>query len=298
MKTKALFLALFCVILFQASAQAKSLVFVSILPQRHFLQRLGGDQLDVRVMVLPGASPATYEPSPGQMAGLAEAEAYFAIGVPFEKTWLERFKGVNPDLEIIQADQDVPKRSMISHDQLEDFGRKQTDAHQGRPDPHIWLSPELVKIQARTICQGLVRIDPDQESFYRANLEAFLQELDQLDARIRSIFETLPEGSRSFMVFHPAWGYFAQAFDLNQIPIESEGKEPGPRQLARIIRLGREQNVSVVFVQPQFSKKSARVIAKEMEARVVSVDPLAEEWGENLLAAARAFKQALGGQGR
>lgn len=297
MKTKFLFLfVILFICLNQAAALAKPIVFVSILPQRYFLERIGGDQHDVRVMVLPGASPATYEPSPRQMSDLAEAEAYFTIGVPFEKTWLERFKGVNSDLEIIQTDQDVPKRSMISHEHLD---AHQTERHhKGSPDPHIWLSPDLVRMQVRTICQGLIRIDPEHTSIYRSNLKAFLHELDRLEARIRSLFEPLPEDSRSFMIFHPAWGYFAQAFDLHQIPIETEGKEPGPRQLARIIRLGREKGVSVVFVQPQFSKKSARVIAKEMGARVVTVDPLAEEWGENLLAAARAFKQALGGQGR
>lgn len=294
MKKIPLFLALFFVTLFQTSALAKPLVFVSILPQRHFLQRIGGDQLDVRVMVLPGASPATYEPSPRQMARLAEARAYFAIGVPFENAWLERFKAVNPDLEIIRSDQGVPKRSMISHEHLD--AHQTDDHHQGSPDPHIWLSPELVTMQARNMYQGLVQIDPDNTSFYRANLKAFLQELDRLDANIRSIFDPLPAGSRSFMVFHPAWGYFAQAFDLHQIPIESEGKEPSPGQLARIIRHGREKNISVIFVQPQFSKKSARVIAQEMGAQVVAVDPLAEEWEKNLLTAARAFKKAIENQ--
>ena len=287
-------LVLLFVILFPTTALATPLVFVSIPPQRHFLQRLGGDQLDVRVMVPPGASPATYEPSPRQMTRLAEAKAYFSIGVPFEKTWLERFKAVNPDLKIIRSEQGVPRRSMISHERLD---AHQTERHQGRPDPHIWLSPELVTIQARNLYQGLVHIDPDNTAFYRSNLEIFLQELDRLETGIRSIFDPLPARSRSFLVFHPAWGYFAQSFGLKQIPIESEGKEPSPGQLAGIIRQGREHGISVIFVQPQFSDKSARVIAHEMGARVVAVDPLAEAWEDNLRTAARAFKQALEDRG-
>lgn len=293
MKSIFLLFALLFLILFQTTALARPLVFASILPQRHFLQQIGGDHLDIRIMVLPGASPATYEPSPRQMADLARAVAYCAIGVPFEKTWLKRFRALNPEMDIIQTDQDVPKRSMLSHEHLLKSGQEEKRQHQGIQDPHIWLSPELVKIQARNICQGLIRIDPDHTNVYESNLEVFLKELKRLDQEIRSIFEPLPEDKRSFMVFHPAWGYFAQSYGLKQMPIETEGKEPGPGQLARIIHQGREHELSVIFVQPQFSVESARVIAKEMGARVVAVDPLAEKWRDNLLSAARAFKQAF-----
>ena len=304
---------LFCLLLGSGSspvqASAKPLVFVSILPQRSFVEHISGGLVDVSVMVMPGASPATYEPTPKQMTGLAQATAYFSVGVPFENTWLPRIAEINPAMEVIPTDRGISKRSMAAHehraghipvdgpgqDHGTQGGREQQDQNgtEGIPDPHIWLAPDLVKVQARNIRDGLVRMDPANKATYDANMESFLKDIDRLDDRIRSILEPIPEKERLFMVFHPAWGYFAEQYDLQQIPIESEGKEPSPKQLVDIVRHGRELGISVVFVQPQFSDSSARVIADEMGARVVALDPLAENWSENLFHAAQAFEQAL-----
>ncbi|MCF8105472.1 MAG: zinc ABC transporter substrate-binding protein [Desulfohalobiaceae bacterium] len=296
MKAPLFFSALLAILLLQTTAMAKTLVFASVPPQQYFLQQLGGDLLEVRVMVRPGANPATYEPSPGQMVRLAKAKAYFAIGVPFEKTWLKRITAANPDLDVVHTDRGIRKRSMSTHKHHQDQEQIDSPEDRGSPDPHTWLSPELVKTQAKNIVRGLVRLDPDHSAVYKDNLDGFLNELDKLHERIHSILEQLPEDRRTFMVFHPAWGYFAREFGLRQVPIEVEGKEPGPGELARIIRYGREEGISVIFVQPQFSDKSARVIAREMEAEVAALDPLAEDWRDNLLKAAKAFRQALEGR--
>jgi len=304
---------LFCLLLGSGSspvqASAKPLVFVSILPQRSFVERISGGLVDVSVMVMPGASPATYEPTPKQMTELAQAKAYFSIGVPFENTWLPRITAVNPDMEVIATDKGIDKRSMAAHKHRASHvpddgpgenggtqgGREQQNQNgaDGIRDPHIWLAPDLVKKQARNMYDGLVQMDPSNQAAYADNLGSFLKDIDRLDDEISSIFASLPEDQRSFMVFHPAWGYFAEQYDLHQVSIESEGKEPSPRQLAEIVRHGRELGVKVVFAQPQFSNRSARVIAKEMGARVVALDPLAQGWADNLVQAARAFEQAL-----
>jgi zinc transport system substrate-binding protein len=219
--------------------------------------------------------------------------------VPFERAWLPRFAAANSQMPIFQTDQGIAKRLMAAHDHHDHAGHEEHkghdahDGHGGIPDPHVWLAPDTVRVLAENTAQGLSRIDPAHASVYQANLERFLREIENLDADLRETLASLPENRRSFMVFHPSWGYFADAYGLTQIPIESEGKEPGPRELARIIEHGRELGVPVVFVQPQFSDKSARLIAQEMGARVAVLDPLAENWAENLASAARAFKEAL-----
>lgn len=278
-----------------AVSQAGPPVFVSITPQLYFLEQIGGGLVDAQVMVPPGASPATYEPSPRQMARLAEARAYFAIGAPFERAWLERFQAANPEMAVFQTDLGIQKRYMAAHSHAgHDGDIKHGDhGHGGLPDPHVWLAPDTVRILAQNTAQGLSQIDPAHASVYAANLERFLSEIDALDVEIRAILAQLPAGRRSFMVFHPSWGYFADQYGLTQVPIESEGKEPGPRELARIVAHGRELGAPVVFVQPQFSDKSARLIAREMNARVAVLDPLSEDWAANLRAAAKAFLEAL-----
>lgn len=273
-------------------AEGRLPVYVSILPQQYFLEKVGGELVDVSVMVLPGASPATYEPTPKQMAGLARAKAYFSIGAPFESSWLERIQAANSQMTVFATDAGIPKIPMVEHDHHHG-GHSATHEDEEILDPHIWLSPELVRKVARNTYAGLVKLDPVNKTKYQANLDSFLAEVEQLDGDIRKELIEVPGNKRSFMVFHPSWGYFAKHFGLNQVAIESEGKSPGPRELAEIIEHGRELGVNVVFVQPQFSAKSAKVIASEVGAQVVPLDPLSRDWEQNMRKAAKAFRDAL-----
>ena len=286
-----------------AHAAEKVSVFVSILPQRYFLERIGGDAVEVSVMVMPGASPATYEPTPRQMAGLTRAKAYFSIGVPFEKTWLPRIEAANPAMTVVHTDEGIHKQPIGGHHHHEgaadhehadhDHAGHDHGHHHGMLDPHIWLSPVLAKTMAGNICRGLSTVDPAHRAAYEANLEGLLRDIEALEGRMRAILDKVPANKRVFMVFHPSWGYFAKDFGLKQIPIEADGKEPSPRDLAKIVTEGREQGIDVVFVQPQFSDRSAKVIAAEMGARVVPLNPLAGDWADNMLRAAEAFRKAL-----
>jgi len=268
-------------------------VFVSILPQKYFLQKIGGDRIHTEVMVLPGANPAIYEPRPKQMVELSRAKAYFAIGVPFEITWLPRIIRMYRDLPIIPTDKGIPKRFIkdsYSKGNLAAQLGKGSERGQGR-DPHIWLSPPLVMLQARNILDGLSRIDPSHRNGYERNYHRFMGELEKLDGELRAMFEGY--GGRSFLVFHPSWGYLAETYGLRQIAIEEEGRAPGPGHLKAFIGLAKREGAKALFVQPQFSQKSARIIARAIGARVIPADPLAEDWAENLKRVAKALREAL-----
>ena len=288
-----------CIFLQSAWAQDPIKVFVSIVPQKYFVEQIGKDLVDVQVMVEPGASPATYEPKPGQMAAISKAALYFSIGVPFENAWLKKIASANPGMRIVHTDeriQKVPISAHRHHDEGEHYEKDdnvhKADHHEdGIPDPHIWLSPPLVVAQARSILTALQEIDPSHHFVYETNCNTFLLKVMRLDAELKGIFAG-KQGLR-FMVFHPAWGYFARAYGLEQVPIEIEGKEPKPAQLKELIDYAKEKNIKVVFVQPQFSAKSAQQIAREIGGHVVFANPLAENWMENLRQQAEAFKKAL-----
>lgn len=287
-----------------ASADDQIKVFVSIAPQAYFVNKIGGEFIDVQVMVPPGASPVTYEPKPRQMVALAEAKVYFAIGVPFENVWLEKIAAANPRMTVAHTDAGVQKLPMAAHLHFEDHdGVNQTIAADTREDnrrparlldPHIWLAPPLVKTQALNIYNYMAVLDPVHQTQYRRNYERFLQEIDTLDRDLRDLFADSRD--RPFMVFHPAWGYFARCYGLIQIPVEIEGKEPKPAQLQDIIVHAKKDNIGVIFVQPQFSMKSARLIARQIGAVIVAADPLAADWAANLRSVAAEFKQALQGK--
>jgi zinc transport system substrate-binding protein len=276
------------------SPAAELNVYVSILPQKAFVQAIGGDHIQVQVMVQPGANPATYEPKPSQLACLADSKIYFAIGVPFEKAWLKRFRSVQPKLQVVHIDQNISKMAMPSAYQLEP-GQHQRTTGQNRQtqskDPHIWLSPPLVKTLAQNICRALAKADPEQAMTYRENLSTFLHDIESLDADLQAMLT--PFHGYAFLVFHPAWGYFARTYDLRQVAVEVEGKSPKPQQLARLIAFARKENIQAIFVQPQFSAKSARTIAREIGAEVIAADPLAEDWAANLRRQAKILSQVL-----
>ena len=269
-------------------------VTVSIPPQRYFVQRIGGDFVAVSVMVSPGASPATYEPKPRQMADLARSRIYFALGVPFESTWLAKIRAVNPEMKIVRTEADINKVPLPAHrhpDQ-EPGAHDRPDEDHGVLDPHVWLSPPLVALQARQILTALSEADPAHADIFRANFRKFINDIVDLDVELQGLFAGRPGGGR-FLVFHPAWGYFARAYNLTQVPIEVEGKAPKAAQVKDLIAQAKEGEIRVIFVQPQFSAKEAEVIARAIGGRVVPLDPLAEDWLENLRRVAAEFKEVL-----
>ncbi|MBE9203192.1 zinc ABC transporter substrate-binding protein [Synechocystis salina LEGE 06099] len=279
-------------------------ITVSIPPQQYFLEKIGGDLVRVSVLVPGNSDPHTYEPKPQQLAALSEAEAYVLIGLGFEQPWLEKLKAANANMKLIDSAQGITPLEMEEHDHghgeekgHDDHGHHDHESEKETGmgavmvvDPHIWLSPTLVKQQATTIAKGLAELDPENREQYEANLATFLAELEQLDQELRQVLEPLPQ--RKFIVFHPSWAYFAQDYNLEQIPIEVEGQEPSARELKQLIDTAKENNLTVVFGETQFSTKSSEAIAAEIGAGVELLDPLAADWSSNLKSVAQKIANA------
>jgi len=269
---------------------------VSILPEQTFVKAIGGDKVNVSVIVQPGNSPHMYEPKPSQMIDIAKAHLYFAIDVEFEHAWLPKFHNQNPKMQIIDLTENITKIEMneqhedetgdIHH---EEHKEHEHDAHNHKgKDPHIWTAPANVKIIARNIYHALKKTDPENADYYKKNLDIFLASIDETDRQIIHYLSTL-EGIRSFMVFHPSWGYFAKAYDLEQIAVEIEGKEPKPKELILLLKEGKEKKVKAIFTQPEFSDTVAKIIAKELQIPVVKATSLDPDWSENLINMAKAI---------
>jgi len=279
-----------------AYAEDKINVFVSILPEAYFVERIGDSHVDVNVMVGPGQNPHAFEPTPKLMARLSNTNLYYRIGVPFEDILMKRLQSANPAMKIVDLRQGIKLLPMMVHHHEEEAenhpaDKKDEDAQKGMKDPHIWLNPKLAKIQLQTIADTLAAYDPTHAEDYRSRLNKLLGELDQLDEEIAKLFQNLRE--RRFMVYHPAWGYFADAYKLEQIPIELEGKEPTAKQLVELIELAKSQNIKIVFVQKQFSASNAKTIAKAIGGQAVPIDPLAKDYFTNMRTIARALYEAL-----
>ena len=242
--------------------ETRPVVVVSVEPQAFFVERIAGDRVDVQVMIPPGGSPHTFEPSMSQMKEISAAAAWIKIGHPdlvFEGDWHDRFVAANPDMEIVTGCDGVA----FQHH-----------------DPHVWVSPRAAATLARRSGDVLMRALPEHADEFTGNLEALLEEIEQLDRELEARLE--PYRGRRFLVFHPAWGYLAERYGLVQTAIEEGEKEPSPKQLAELVELARSEHLRTVFVQPQMVEHSAQVVAQDIGGEVVAIDPLARNWSENL----------------
>ncbi|MBC8366948.1 zinc ABC transporter substrate-binding protein [bacterium] len=260
---------------------AEGHLFASILPQKFVLERLASPEFVVEALVGPGQSPATYDPSPRQMSRLAQARALFPMGVPFEHAWLPKIRESMPELLIL--DVSAPAGLEHVHHDHHDHGDEL--------DPHFWTSPRETADMVTRIRDALSTLLPEKSELFEKRAATLLQELGDLDHELRALFSK-SEG-RSFVVFHPAWGHFAQLYGLEQISIEREGKEPGARGLAKSIDRVKELKMDVIFVQTQFSRDSAEAVARATGARLEVLDPLAEDYLVNLRLSAQAISEAL-----
>lgn len=408
---------------------AQTNIIVSILPQKTFVEKIGGEKVNVTNMVRPGSDPHSYEPKPSQMKEISKADIYFPIGLEFENTWLPKFTTQNKNMKFAEMTKNVEYIEMAKHshhhheeghkeehhegelpyewagvfelqkgtytwsfskvegkyadprmkmliikankkydDLIEayeeeakntfannktktaknnssletnnsfytlsfDKSKNKTifkvqikqagiylfftehmpiefeanehyfkdstkkdievltsvpeEAHHGK-DPHVWVSPKNVKIMAKNIYYTLVKVDSKNKEYYKSNYDNFIKEIDLTDIRIKSILSSLP-GNSKFMVFHPSWGYFAKDYNLEQLVIEVEGKEPKPKILQKIIKEAKEENVKAIFTQTEFSDKSAKVIADELKIKVIKETPLAQDWSQNLIQMANSI---------
>lgn len=255
-------------------ANDKINVSVSIIPQAYFVNQIAGDLVDVNVMVKKGKSPEIYEPSIKQLQELSQSKVYFGIGMPFESAWLTRFKSVNPDMLIVEPLEDgaLEKYGMKyninhdEHDHHDHYDHHHHDEHDHHHQPHIWLSFELSKLHINRITNTLSNIDPKNSKVYKENAEKLLSRIDDLYNKFRPIFS---DAKKSFLVFHPAWGYIANELGITEYSIEEDGKEAKIAHTKDILDIIKEHDIKVIFIQPQFSQKNALSIAKQADRKSV-----------------------------
>jgi len=256
---------------------------VSVQPQAYFVQKIAGDLVEVQAMVGTGDDPHTYEPTTDQMRKMADAQLYFSIGVEFEAAWLPRFSAANPKLKIIDSAAGVERIPIAP-----------TPSGQatGELDPHIWLSPSRAKQISNNMAAALEEFDPANAQVYQANLEAWLKEIDQVDADVRTALSGITRDH--FLVIHPAWGYFAQEYGLVMLAVEQEGQEPGPDDLAKIIEQARTYQITRIFSQKGVNQKLAQSVADQLNgAQIIELDPMAQNWSENMRYVAEQLAAAL-----
>ncbi len=271
---------------FNVNANTNINAVVSVLPQQTFLKAIGGDKVNIALMVKPGSSPHTYEPKPSQMRYISKADVYFCIDVEFEKSWLPRFQNQNHNMKIVNLSNGIKKSHITKHEHEDE--QTHHNLHESL-DPHIWTSPVNVKIIAKTIYDTLVKLDIKNQKYYKMNYNIFISKIIETDEQIKKILKDTPKDTK-FMVFHPAWGYFARDYNLIQLPIEIEGKSPKPRQIANLITEAREEKITAILTAPEFSTKIARQIAKELNIKVIKITPLNPKWSENLINLANTIK--------
>ena len=269
-------------------------VMVSIQPQVYFVKQLGGELVNVTCLLPAGAFHGMYEPTAAQMKDLSQAALYVRSMLEHELAWWDKIQALNPRMIVVDATQGVELIEGHAHHHGE--AAAETEAHhegeeEHGKDLHIWLSLRNATIQVENIYQGLIAADPANRDAYTANRDALMQKIEALDREIRAKLANLK--TRTFMVFHPAWGYFAKDYNLEQIPIEVEGKEPSAAEMAQFITLAQDEQVKVIFVQPQTSRRTADIIAQQVGATVELLDPMAEDWLDNLRHTADALANAL-----
>lgn len=249
-------------------------VAATIAPLADLVRAVGQDRVEVTVVVPPGAEPHTFEPTPSLMVELTQADLYVMNGAGLE-FWMDKLLETNRDLTLLDSSRGI--------ELLAESGDE--------TNPHIWLSLRNAARQVENICTGLSELDPDGKNYYATNRDDYLEELKKLDEELNQSFATAR--TRIFVVQHPAWSYFARDYGLEQVPLMENDKEPGPKYLSRVIDLAKENNITTIFIEPQFNPKAAEVIAREMSARVVSLDPLASDYLENMRFAGRQIAESM-----
>lgn len=265
-------------------------VAVTIPPMKEMVLAIGQDRVSVTIVVPPGSEPHTFEPTPGQISTISGSKIFFRVGdglLPFEDRLVSRLSSLNPDLVFVDLSEGIDR---IREDESGDHEDDMPHDHGGY-DPHIWLSLQSGSHMAQSIAAGLIAIDPEGEVAYQKNLHEYLTSIEETN---RQVLEGLKDlRIRRFIVTHDAWGYFARDYNLEQIAVHVGGKEPTAQEIQEIIMVAREDKIEIVFVEPQFSKRPAEVIAEEIGGVVIVIDPLAEAYLENFIQISEEIERAM-----
>jgi zinc transport system substrate-binding protein len=278
----------------QAFAAGPIEVFAGIPPVAYLVERIGGDRVHVEVLIQPGQDPHTFEAAPKQIQALGKAKLFFKVGMPFENQLLEKIRGVHPGMMVVDTAEGIKKRLLAADSPVAGGDHADQHSHGHAPeeqDPHVWLSPPMVKIMAINIALALEKIDPGHSAFFKANLLQLHRDLDAADEKIRQALN--PYAGRTFYVFHPAFGYFGDCYYLKQEAIEAEGKQPSPKQLRELIEKAKSENVKIIFIQPQFDRHSAQAVADAIGGRVLPINDMEKDIPANLQDMSGKIKKAF-----
>ena len=260
----------------------KPVIAVTIEPQRYFTEAIAGDKFDVISIVPKGSSPETYDPTPQQLVSLGDSKAYLRIGyIGFEQVWMDRLIDNTPHIQIFDTAKDIDLILGEAHD----HGDHQ---HAGGVEPHIWNSTNNALIIARNTYKALCQLDKENEAYYLNRYDSLCQRIMHTDSIIRKTLQQ-PGTAQSFMIYHPALSYFARDYGLQQISIEEGGKEPSPAHLKDLVDLCRQEDVRIIFIQPEFDRRNAEIIARETGTGIVPINPLSYNWEAEMLAVAQAL---------
>lgn len=279
-------------------------VAVSILPQKAFVEAVAGDKVNVVTMIPPGASPSNYQPTAKQMQQLSDADIYFTIDVPAEKSFITPKLGdLNKDIRIIDlfdevakeyeprsfdTEQDQLPQEEHNHDGDNSEENNEIDEHEDHEhkglDPHIWMSPKRVKVMVDAIADTFSQIDPSNAQYYKNNADNYKSQLDDLDTYIKTKLNEAK--GQPFIIYHPSLGYFADDYGLEMIAIEVSGKEANAKEIEKVIDYAKDKNIHIIFYQAEFSSKQAEIIADEIDGTVIKVDLLTENYIDNMKAIA------------
>ena len=263
----------------------KPRIIVTIEPLRYFTEAIVGDQFEVASIVPKGSSPETYDPSPRQLIDLAQSKAYFRIGyIGFEQVWADKLAENAPHLHFFDLSEGID----LIYDESHAHRHGASQEEDKGVEPHVWCSTTNAQIIAANIVKAMHVLDKANDSLYMERYKALSRRIERTDSLIR---HTLATADSTFMIYHPALSYFARDYGLRQIPIEEGGKEPSPARLQELIDLCREEAVHVVFVQPEFDRRNAQLIAEQTGTQIADINPLAYDWEKEMLHAADALRK-------
>ncbi|WP_139471041.1 metal ABC transporter solute-binding protein, Zn/Mn family [Campylobacter armoricus] len=271
-----------CLISF-LSIYAKNLVSVSIAPQAYFLKQIAKDTLDINIVIPPNANEHTFEFKPSGILKLEKSDIYFTANLEFEKIWILKLKDNLKNTKIISTQNGINFLPLQEH-------THEGHHHHGN-DPHTWLDPLLAKTHAKNITLALIEQYPQNKAFYEKNLEIFLKELDELNLQIQALFKNVK--NKYFLVYHPSWGYFAKRYHLSQIPVEIEGKEPKPKDLAKLAKLIQKEQIKAIFIPKGANNNTIKAMASNYNLKIIELDHLPNDYKNELLKDAKNIASAL-----
>lgn len=266
-------------------ADQKDVITVSILPQKYFIERIAGDLVEVNVLIPPGASPAAYSLVPSQLKDIVYSKAWFRMDhLGFELSWTDKIINANREMKIFVLSEGI---DLISGEK-EEHGDHE---HIGGVDPHFWMSPHEVSVIAENTLKALTNLYPDQEKMFLENFEKLKTDIAEVDKHVTEVLADVK--NRSFLVFHPALTYFARQYGLEQIALENMGKEPSPKHVKEVVQFAIEKNIRFIFIQKEFDRENAQIIAEEIGGQVIQINPLNYDWIEQMKETTANLKNAL-----